>query len=183
MRGAIGNLGWVILLAACSSPPVTDGFHIDLPKPGTPTIVWGNDPSVVGVATTWLQRRGLSLVERSTLVIDVAEERSELSHTLKDEAAILQAAKKLGVQEVVFVDRGGDYRAPLISVRGVHVESGRIHWSGSAWYSTFEPRPPKDSLAKLTCQALATAWNFRPSGAKWFISSEAMCTADQPVTR
>ena len=127
MRGATGNLVCMMLLAACSYPLVTDGFLTDLPKPGTATIVWGNDPSVVGVATTWLQRRGLSVVERSTLVIDVEEERTELSHTLKDEAAILQAAQKLGVQEVVFVDRGGDYRAPVISVRGVHIESGRIH--------------------------------------------------------
>jgi hypothetical protein len=171
-----------MLLAACSSPPVTDGFLINLPKPGTPTIVWGNDPSAVGVATTWLQRRGLSILERSAIAVDVERERTEVSHTLLDEAAIIQTAKRLGVQEVVFVDRGGDYRAPLIAVRGVHVESGRLHWIGSAWYSTFETRPSKDTLAKLTCQALATAWNFRPTGAKWFISSEAMCTADQPVT-
>src|SRR5215472_13523931 len=154
MRGVVSNLGWMMLLAACSSPPVTDGFLIDLPKPGTPTIVWGNDPSVVGVATTWLQRRGLSLVERSTLVIDVEKERSELSHTLQDEAAILQAAKKLGVQEVVFVDRGGDYRAPLISVRGVHVESGRIHWSGSAWSSRLRLDLRKIRLPNLPVRRL-----------------------------
>ena|SRR5215831_1313766 len=182
MGGAIGILGWVLLFAACSSSPVTDGFLSDLPKPGTPTIVWGNDPSAVGVATTWLQRRGLSIIERSTLAVDFEQERTELSHTLQDEAAVLQAAKKFGVQEVVFVDREGDYRAPLIAVRGVHIQSGRVHWSGSARYSTFETRPPKDTLAKLTCEALATAWNFRPPGSKWSISSEAMCTVESPVT-
>lgn len=181
MRGAIGILGWVLLLAACSSPPVTDGFLIDLPKPATPTIVWGNDPSAVGVATTWLQRRGLSIIEPSTLAVYAERERTEVAHTLLDEAEIIQAAKKLGVQEVVFVDRGGDYRAPMVAVRGVHIESGRVHWSGSARYSTFETRPPKDALANLTCQALATAWNFRPPGTKWFISSEAMCTVDHPM--
>jgi len=175
MRSALGNFGWVLLLAACSSPPVTDGFLVDLPKPGTLTIVWGNDPSVVGVATTWLQKRGLSIVEHSTLAVEVERERTEVAHTLLDEAAVNQAAKRLGVQEVVFVDRGGDYRAPMITVRGVHIESGQVHWSGSARYATFETRPPKDTLANLTCQALATAWNFRPPGTKWFISSETMC--------
>jgi hypothetical protein len=175
MRSALGNFGWVLLLAACSSPPVTDGFLVDLPKPGTLTIVWGNDPSVVGVATIWLQKRGLSIVEHSTLAVEAERERTEVAHTLLDEAAVIQAAKRLGVQEVVFVDRGGDYRAPMITVRGVHIESGRVHWSGSARYSTFETRPPKDTLANLTCQALATAWNFRPPGTKWFISSETMC--------
>lgn len=178
MRKAIGSLAGILLLAACSYPPVTDGFLADLPKPGTPTIVWGNDPSAVGIASTWLQKRGLSILERSTLAINVDSESTELAHTLLDEVAILRAAKKHGAQEVVFVDRGGDYRAPMITVRGVHMESGRIHWSGSARYSTFETRPPKDTLANLTCQALATAWNFRPPGTKWFKSSEAMCLVE-----
>jgi hypothetical protein len=182
MRKVVGILGWIMLLTACSYPPVTDGFFTDLPKPGTPTIVWGDDPSAVGVAPTWLQKRGLSIIERSTLAVDVDGENTELAHTLRDEAVILLAAKKHAVQEVVFIDRGGDYRAPLIAVRGVHIESGRIHWSGSARYATFETRPPKDTLANLTCQALATAWNFRPPGTKWFISSEAMCMVDNPVT-
>ena len=182
MRLTIGNLGWVLLLAACSSPPVTDGFLVDLPKPGTPTIVWGNDPNAVGVATTWLQRRGLSIIERSAIAVDIERERTEVAHTLLDEAAIIQAAKRLGVQEVVFVDRGGDYRAPMIAVRGVHIESGRVHWSGSARYPTFKTRPPNDTLANLTCQALATAWNLRPPGTERFISSEAMCIVDGPVT-
>lgn len=175
MKRAICHLGWMLLLAACSSTPVTDGFLSDLPKPGTLTIVWGNDSSAVGVATTWLQKRGLSVIERSALAVDVDRERTDVAHTLLDEAAILQSAKKLGVQEVVFVDRGGDYRAPMITVRGVRIESSQVHWSGSARYSTFEIRPPKDTLADLTCQALATAWNFRPPGTKWLISSEAMC--------
>lgn len=178
MRKLLGSLGWIMLLAACTSPPVTDGFLADLPNPGTPTIVWGNDPSAVGTASTWLQKRGLSIIERSTLAIDVDSESTDVSHTFLDEVAVLQAAKKHGAQEVVFVDRGGDYRAPMITVRGVHMESGRIHWSGSARYSTFETRPPKDTLANLTCQALATAWNFRPPGTKWFTSSEAMCMVE-----
>ncbi len=178
MRTAIGNLAWLVLLAACSHPPITDGFLSDPPKPGTPTIVWGDDPSAVGVATTWLQKRGLSVIERSTLAVDINPARTALAHTLLDEATILEAAKKLGVQEVVFVDNGGDYRAPMITVRGVQIESGRLHWSGSARYPTFETRPPKDTVANLTCEALATAWNFRPPGSKWFLSSGAMCLVE-----
>ena len=178
MMKALANLAWIMLLAACCHPPVTDGFLADLPKPGTPTIVWGNDASAVGVATTWLQKRGLSIIERSTLAIDVDTDGTNVAHTLLDEAEILKAAKQHAVEEVVFVDRGGDYRAPMITVRGVRMESGRVHWSGSARYATFENRPPKDTLANLTCQALATAWNFRPPGTKCFTSSEAMCMVE-----
>jgi hypothetical protein len=109
------------------------------------------------------------------LYANLETDNLELTHTLKDEAAILQTAKKMGVQEVVFLDRGGDARAPMISVRGVEVPTGRVSWSGSARYASFETRPTKDALALLTCEALATVWGFRPAGTKWFLSSEKMC--------
>ncbi|MGH7181683.1 MAG: hypothetical protein ACREJN_06885 [Nitrospiraceae bacterium] len=72
----------------------------------------------------------MTIIERGTLAVDVERERRELSHTLLDEAAIIQAAKRLHVQEVVLVDRGGDYQALLIAVQGVQIESGQVHWSG-----------------------------------------------------
>lgn len=166
----------LVFIAGCV--PVTDGFRHDLPTKDTLTIVWGDDVSAVGMATTWLQKRGLSVLERSLLYANLETDNLELTHTLKDEAAILQIAKKMEVQEVVFVDRGGDARAPMISVRGVEVQTGRISWSGSARYATFENRPTKDAVALLTCEALATVWGFRPAGTKWFLSSEKMCAVE-----
>ena len=169
--------GWMmIFFAGCV--PVTDGFRHDLPAQAALTIVWGDDVSAVGMATTWLQKRGRSVLERSLLYANLETDNLELTHTLKDEAAILQTAKKMGVQEVVFLDRGGDARAPMISVRGVEVPTGRVSWSGSARYASFETRPTKDALALLTCEALATVWGFRPAGTKWFLSSEKMCAVD-----
>ena len=169
--------GWMMVLVA-GCVPVTDGFRHELPTKDTLTIVWGDDVSAVGMATTWLQKRGRSVLERSLLYANLETDNLELTHTLKDEAAILQTAKKMGVQEVVFLDRGGDARAPMISVRGVEVPTGRISWSGSARYASFETRPTKDALALLTCEALATVWGFRPAGTKWFLSSEKMCAVD-----
>jgi hypothetical protein len=182
MKGIMVGQPWLLLLVLCSCAPITNGFHADLPKLATATIVWGDDLSAVGTATTWLQRQGLAVTERSLLANTLEMENMDLAHTLKDEAAILQTAKKMGVQEVVFVDRGGDDRAPMISVRGVQTESGRVHWSGTARYDTFETRPPKDTLANLTCQALATAWGLREPGTKWFTSSQAMCAIESATS-
>ncbi|MBS0182618.1 MAG: hypothetical protein JSS39_09470 [Nitrospira sp.] len=177
MRTFMIACGWMmVFFAGCV--PVTDGFRQDLPAKDAPTIVWGDDVSAVGMATTWLQKRGLSVLERSLLYANLETDNPELMHTLKDEATILQTAKKMGVQEVVFINRGGDARAPMISVRGVEVQTGRVSWSGSARYATFESRPTKDALALLTCEALATVWGFRPAGTKWFLSSEKMCSVD-----
>ena len=185
MHNRILRLAWIAVLLGGCSHAITDGFRQDLPQPGTRTVVWGNDPAVVGVATTWLQKRGLSVIERGTLAQDIGAEADELlrtinvGHTLKDEGIILQAAKKLNVQEVVFVDRSGEDRAPMVNVRGLRVETGEVHWSGSARYSSFQTKPVKHVLTKLTCQALATAWEFRPPGEKW-VSSQAMCEVKSP---
>ena len=46
------------------------------------------------MATTWLQKRGLSILERSLLYTNMETDHLELTYTLRDEAAILQAAKK-----------------------------------------------------------------------------------------
>lgn len=184
MRGMIFKVIWLsVALVGCSNIPVTDGYRKDLPKPGTRAIVWGDDTSAIAMATTWLQKRGLIVMERTTLVQHLEPEAEEITrmldlrHSMKDEAAILKAAGKAGVQEVVFVDRGGDARAPMVSVRGLVVESGEVHWSGSARYTKYAIRPTKHALANLTCEALATAWEFRPPGSKWLISSESMCQA------
>jgi hypothetical protein len=162
----------------CSAIPVTDGFHGQLPSPGTNTIVWGDDLATVGTATTWLHRRGLSVIERSSLQLGLEAESIQLNHTLKDEAAVLRTAKKMGVDEVVFVDLAGDLRAPMVTVRGVNVETAHVRWSGSARYTSFEARPPKDKLVNLTCEALAKAWGFRPAGKERFTSSQKMCALD-----
>src|SRR5690349_12243007 len=106
MKGIMLRRSW-LLLFLCSCAPITDGFHADLPKRATATIVWGDDLSAVGTATTWLQRQGLAVTERSFLASSLEMDNLDLAHTLKDEAEIVQTAKKMGVQEIVFVDRGG----------------------------------------------------------------------------
>lgn len=180
-------MNWLIGIVAvigltvdgCSAVPVTDGFSSGLPRPGTPTIVWGDDPSAVGTATIWLQKQELMIVEQGTLAQGVEADKANFGHTLRDEASILRLARQRQVPEVVFVDLGGDYRAPMVTVRGVHVESGQVRWSGSARYPSFESRPPKDMLANLTCQALATAWNFRPPGTQWALAPEDSCLVEE----
>jgi len=65
-------------------------------------------------------------------ILEMEMENLNLTYTLQDEA--------MGIREVVLIDRGGDGRAPMISVRRVETESGRAHWSGTVRYDTFETR-------------------------------------------
>lgn len=189
---------WLIsLTVGCAAPlswyPVTDGFHKTLPQQNTRAVIWGDHPSAAGTATTWLQKRGLTIVERARLQQVFNEQQIRLTHTPDDEAQVLRVGKLLGAETVIFVDtsfqkelrssftideKGGaggtatEYNAS-VSVRGVNVETSEVAWSGTARYST-PVRGIEDALAKLTCQALATAWGVRPPGQHEF-DSPAMC--------
>ena len=140
--------------------------------------MWGNHPTVVETTTTWLKKRGLFALDPAS--VGKAIEQSDLKwvHTFKDELAILHAAKDLGAEQAVFVNRSGDRRAPSVSVRGVQVKSNQVMWIGSGRYADYLQDPENDILAKLTCQALATAWGYRPAGQKRWVSSLGLCMVD-----
>ena len=93
MRGTMVGRSWLLLLVLYSCGPITNGFHADLHKRATATIVWGDDFSAVGTATTWLRRQGLAVTERSLLASSLEMDNMDVAHTLKDEAAILPGAK------------------------------------------------------------------------------------------
>jgi hypothetical protein len=181
--------------------PTTDGFHHSLPPTNTRIVIWGNSPIVTGTATTWLQKRGLRVVERAKLLQLFEEQRIRLTHTADDEGPILRVGKLLGAGMVVFTDAsvtsgvvsnysvnadgggGGSVtvNSASVSIRGVDVETSEVVWNGTARYPQPSGGSPEDGLAKLTCQALATAWGFRPSGEQ-AISSQSMCDAEKPIT-
>lgn len=149
----------VFLLTGCASavPPVTEGVHTELPAPHSLTVVWGNHPAIVAVATTWLLQQGLMVIEQSKLQQVLAEAPNHEMPVGKD-TPVLNAAKNLGAKMVVFITQSGDVRAPIVAVRGVDVETTQILWSGSARYPEYLQRPISDLLANLTCEALAVAW-------------------------
>ena len=64
-----------------------------------------------------------------------------------------------------------------VHVRGLSVESEETALRGSAHYPHCVDLSEKTSRS-LTCQAIATAWGFRPSG-QLDIPSSLMCTAGQ----
>lgn len=168
-------LGMILLFTGCSTVPITDGVRSELPQAGTRIIVWGNHPTVVETATTWLKKRGLYTLDPASVGKVLDEKEIQWVHTFRDEIAVLHAAQDLGADQVVFANRIGDRRAPTVSVRGVRVKTNHVVWIGSGRFTDYLKDPENDLLAKLTCQALATAWGYRPPGKKWFVSSLGLC--------
>jgi len=180
--------------------PITDGFQKTLPGRNARIVVWGEHPSAVGTATTWLQKRGITVLERARLKQILDEQMVRLTHTPDDEAQVLRVGKILGADLVVFVDSpfttgisssfgvsayGGSGSSATVystsvSIRGVNGETGEVAWTGNARYPQ-DFGNLDDTLAKLTCQALATAWGFRPPG-HHEISSQSMCQLEKQVS-
>jgi hypothetical protein len=169
-------------LSGCATPqyPITAGFHHTLPQPNTRIVVWGNHPVVTGTATTWLQKRGLRVVDRASLMQIIEEQHIRLTHSPYDEAQILRVGKILDAGVVVFTGSQSTYGGTVF-IRGVEVETSEVLWSGNARYPLQSRNSQEDNLTKLTCQALATAWGFRPAGDQ-IIESMSMCAVgEQPV--
>ena len=119
----------MFLLAACGPIvlyPTTDGFHTALPSPQTRVIVWGTHPTVEATATTWLQKRGLTILASARLQQAFSDQGVPLTRTRRDEALVLRAGDSLGADLVVFAEGAvtASHRVPQFQalVRDVH------HW-------------------------------------------------------
>ncbi len=154
----------IVSSLGCSATPVTDGMHTVLPEFSTRATVWGNDLRAIHLASTWLKKRNLEVIDSALLHSTETNHLFHHNHTFQDEQTVLQEADAHNIELVVFVDRTGDIRAPFISVKGVDSTTARILWSGVARYPKFVNAPIGHLIADLTCQALATAWGFSEPG-------------------
>lgn len=150
--------------------PVTDGFHSRMSEGNQTVVIVGSNNTANSVATIWLQKRGLSVLERSQLDELLAEQQLRLVRSSDDDAMLLHVGRIAGASQMVFIDT----TSTTVSIRAVDLESGKIGWTGSAHYRDMRIKEPGDPSMKLTCQALATAWGFREPG-DIYIPSQQMC--------
>ena len=150
--------------------PVTDGFHSRVSEGNETIVIVGNNHTANRVATTWLQKRGLSVLERSQLDQILAEQQLRLVRSSDDDAMLLHVGRIAGASQIVFIDT----TSSAVSIRAVDLESGKIGWTGRAHYRDMRIKEPGDPSMTLTCQALATAWGFREPG-DIYIPSQQMC--------
>lgn len=150
--------------------PVTDGFNSRMSDGNETIVIVGNNNAANSVATIWLQKRGLSVLERSQLDQILAEQQLRLVRSSDDEAMLLHVGRIAGASQIIFIDT----TSSAVSIRAVDLESGKIRWTGSAHYRDMRIKEPGDPGMTLTCQALATAWGFREPG-DIYIPSQQMC--------
>jgi hypothetical protein len=142
--------------------PIVSGYPAAPPRHVKSVVVWGNDGRTVAAAAAWVKEHGLTVVHRDRIQQMLANKAAAEDLTLLTEAAIVDAAGAVGADAVVFADRMGDVRPPMVSVKGIDARTGRLIWSGDARYDTFHGLPGTEAMTLLTDQALMTAWGLQP---------------------
>ena len=168
----------------------TDGSGSSLKTPNTSTkaIVWGDRPEAVQSLTTWLLKRGFTLIDGVKLNQLASEALVRPSN-----ADIPKLAKIAGAKQVIFIDAdvsrlpGTDVETVLgqsrsnytaaVFIRALDVETGEIQWNGKA-HSTDKFTNLTEGIHQLTCHALATAWGLREPG---LTAAPTICPPGQNV--
>lgn len=176
----------ILLLDGCTSKrqpagiryPITHGFRTFLPTEQQRILIWG-DSSLSNVAEQWLRSH-----HYTHILLPPQNVHSGLNHE-----AVLTLAAELQAQFVVLLEQEELKTGALIeshcgtgfninvTVRGISSLSRRTAFRGSAHYPHCVEHT-HEIVENLTCQALATAWGFRPSG-QLEIPSSLACTAGQ----
>lgn len=180
----LAGVSLVMTLTSCqiyNSYPVTQtdgsGTSVKIPNTSTKAVVWGTRPEAVQSVTTWLLKRGVTLVD--DVKINQMASDTRLHQPLSN-GDIFKLAKIAGAKQVIFIDADVSTwrvsgietvfgQSPLVYtasvfIRALDVETGEIHWNGKA-HSTDKFTNLTEGMHQLTCQALATAWGLREPGA------------------
>lgn len=165
--------------------PITYGSHTALPPAQQRILLWG-EPRLTDVAVEWLRSHHYASIL-------VPEKHSfpatHVSEGVSDRKTALVAAENRKAEVVLLLELEESQEGALlephcgslfhvgVEVRGLSVESGDTLLRGHAHYPHCVALSDT-TIRSLTCQALATAWGYRPSG-QLDLPSDLMCTTGQ----
>ena len=173
----------VVTLTSCqvyNSHPIvqTDGAGpaVKILNSSSKAVVWGTRPEAVQSLTTWLLKRGFTLVDDVKMHQMASDAR--LPQPLSN-GEIFKLAKLVGAKQVIFINANvspmavSEFEAAFgrsptvytasVFIRALDTETGEIQWSGKA-HSTDKFTNLTEGMHQLTCHALATAWGLREPG-------------------
>ena len=182
-----------LLLHGCSSKPsstavrfpITSGSHRLLPATDEPILIWA-DPPLREMMANWLRAHRYSNLSMP----DTHPVRSaQIAHNFTTRKAALAVAREMKTEFVIVVEHEATKDGTLVEadcgsranvnvdVRVLSAETGDAALRANAHYPHCV-EPNDKTLQALACQALATAWGFRPSG-QLELPSSLMCTVGQ----
>lgn len=176
----------ILLLAGCISKrppagihfPIANGFHVRLPSEQQRILIWG-EPPLSNVAEEWLRSHHYSnVLNPPPTQHPILDREAILMPTIEHQADVVLILKREELKTGALIESHcGDRFNISVTVRGLSRVSQETVFRGSAHYPQCVERN-HEVLKNLTCQALATAWGFRPSG-QLEIPSSLACTTGQ----
>lgn len=161
--------------------PITSGFHTRLPTEHQRILIWGS-PLLANLVDAWLRSH-----HYSSIIIPPSNSSPPLNRqavftlAAEQDADIVLLLEQEELTERALIESrcSGGFNIS-ITVRGLSAEGRETILRGTAYY----PQCVEHSatvIQHLSCQALATAWGFRPSG-QLEIPWHLACTAGQTTS-
>ena len=168
--------GWLAIIAmtiGCRAEihhPVTTGSLKALPSSGERVVVEGNELAVVNAVATWLEDRGLIVIEQNKLPQYLGNDTPRQCGADCFRKAMIEGARALGAEELIST-QSSRLQAPdrlAVSLQGFSVRTGEDLWNASGQlvipYTALNEEQITHELATIACHTLATMWGYRPAG-------------------
>ena len=180
----------LLILEGCFSKPPPSGVHFPiaigshtlLPTEQQRILILG-DPLLARVAEEWFRSHHYSSILMLPQISQASSDHQGAIATAAEQNAefvLILEREELNVGALLKPHCGSLFNIH-VTVRGVSVANRKTVLLGNAHYPHCIERNDK-ALQNLTCQALATAWGFRPSG-QLEIPSHLACTVGQVPLR
>lgn len=176
----------LLILEGCFSKPSPSGVHFPiaigshtlLPTEQQRILILG-DPLLARVAEEWFRSHHYSSIRMLPQISQASSDRQGMITVTAEQDAefvIILEREELNDGALLKPHCGSLFNIH-VNVRGLSVETRKTVLLSNAHYPHCIERSDK-ALQNLTCQALATAWGFRPSG-QLEIPSHLACTVGQ----
>jgi hypothetical protein len=161
-----------LIMGACASNEsiYTSASYSTLPASGGRVSVVGSNMTVLATVETWLQDRGLYVIDRNTAQGNAATSTGTPCHEWCDTTATLEAARTVGADYVIIFKVSMEHAPERLSIiiKSLATKTGEeIFRAESREFLSSDRMDAEDkneALNHLTCHALATVWRYRPGG-------------------
>ncbi|MDQ6735763.1 MAG: hypothetical protein M3Z35_16885 [Nitrospirota bacterium] len=132
--------------------------------------VAGNNMAVLATAETWLQDRGLYVINRNAAQGNAVASTGIPCHEWRETTAMLEAARTVGADYVILFKVSMEHAPERLSIviKSLATKTGEeIFQAEGTEFLTGERMDAEDkdeALNHISCHALATVWRYRPSG-------------------
>lgn len=169
-RLSLITMGFIMSACASREPIYTSASYSTLPASGGRVSVVGNNMAVLATAETWLQDRGLHVIDRHAAQGNAAASTGTPCHEWCDTTATLEAARTVGVDYVIIFKASMEHAPERLSIiiKSLATKTGEEIFQAESRESLSNDRmdteDKSEALNHLTCHALATVWRYRPGG-------------------